>query len=366
MRTFLPILCLAGTVAAQSVVIPSAAATTRPTNSPFYLSTVFYSTSSTTIPHASHTQSIVDVADVTVPAALWQSLAVRRPIGLGNANPATTTNATIILSVSPLAWTAATTTFATNHGPSPTTVLSGQINLPARANQATWPAPWETPFPFTTPFPYTSAMGLSLVIDIHQTGNSATTAWYVEATSPLRGGRVSNPSAQSGCRFSSGTYNNSLSYNSGNMLPGGTWYVSYGGILANAIGVGAIGVQGVGGNWNGIPLPFALTGLGAPGCSWNVSVEYMVGLMASGTSARWPTLNIPNDASLGGASFFEHAAFVDPAANALGLVTTWSSKWTIGSGVGAPGAMVAATGSSNANPTGSLLNGTLPTLQLNP
>jgi hypothetical protein len=367
MRNLIPFLCLTATAAAQSVVIPSAAATVRPTRSPFYLSNVFYSTSSTTIPHDSRTQSIVDVADVGVPAALWNSLAVRRPVGLGNANPAMSTTGVIMMSVSPNAWTAATSTFASNHGAAPVTVFNGTINLPAATNPPAWPAPWETPIPFSAPFPFTSAMGLSLVIDIAQTGNSATTPWYVEATSPNNGGRAgSNPSAQSTCRFSNNNYNNSLGHVS-QILVGGTWYVNYGSILPNAIGVAAIGAQGVGGSWNGIPLPFDMSGVGAPGCSWNISMDYIVGIAASASgSAPWPVQQVPNDPSLAGAFFFDQAIFVDSAANALGLVASWSSKWEIGTGIGAPGALVAATGSAAANPAGFLTRGQLPTLQLNP
>ena len=172
MRTLLSALCLATTLTAQSTVIPAAVATTRPTNSPYYIGTVFYSTTSATVAPASRSQSIVDCADIAAPAALWNSLAVRRPIGLANANAAFTANATITMSVSTSPWSASTTSFATNHGPSPRTVLSGQISLPSATNQATWPAPWQTPFPFSAPFPYVSVTGGALVIDIlqNQTG----------------------------------------------------------------------------------------------------------------------------------------------------------------------------------------------------
>ena len=61
----------------------------------------------------------------------------------------------------------------------------------------------------------------------------------------------------------------------------------------------------------------------------------------------------------------DHAAFLDAAANGWGVVTTWSSKWIIGTGIGAPGATVSATGNSAATATtGSVAKGTVATLQL--
>ena len=90
-------------------------------------------------------------------------------------------------------------------------------------------------------------------------------------------------------------------------------------------------------------------------------------MQANGSgSASWPSTQIPNDPSLAGAKFFDHAAFVDPAANALGLVTTWSSQWNIGTRLGAPGVLLSAVSTSALNPTGTLQPGTVPTLQLNP
>ena len=357
-------LLLASTAFAQTIVVPSAAATTKPVPLTWNSNT-FYSTTSTTILHDSRTQSIVDVTDITPATAVWNSLAVRRPVGLGNSNAAFTANATFVLSVGPNTSATAVTTFASNHGATPTTVLSGPISLPAANNQATWPAPWQTPFPFTTPFVFVKAAGSSLVVDILQTGNTGTAIWYLEASGPDNGTRAENGGPLSTCKFSNGNYNNGLGYS----LPkvGGSWSLSYSSILPNAIGVGALGGSGVGGTWGSLTLPIDLAPFGAPGCKWNVSADFTVGLTASASgSASWASIPIPNNPSLGGGVFYDHAAFLDPLANTWGVVTTWSSKWIVGTGIGAPGSTLGVTGNTAATATtGSISRGLLATLQLN-
>jgi hypothetical protein len=220
------------------------------------------------------------------------------------------------------------------------------------------------PFAFNQAYLYAGPLGRSLVIDILQTGNSGATSWFVEATSPDLGAGGSNAGLMPYCRFSTGQ--GTIIHRYQYPTIGGTWFATYVGLVPNTIGFGAIGSRGVGGTWNGIRLPFDLGPLGAPGCSWNVSVEYTVGLASAGIFASWPTLNVPNDPALAGAQFYDQAAFFDAAANPLGFVPTWSSRWTIGSGIGAPGASVAAVGNSARNPTGTLSPGFVATMQLNP
>ncbi|MCC6671183.1 MAG: hypothetical protein IT458_08980 [Planctomycetes bacterium] len=364
-RTVTSLLLLAAAAAAQSTIVPSAVATAKPTSSQFYSSNVFYSTTSATTPHDCRSQSIYDTNDIAALAAIWTSLQYRRPQSLGNVNNPGTTTATVVLSVSPNAYSAATSTFATNTGPGAITVFNGPLNLPQSNNPPSWPAPWEAPIPFSGPFPYARTMGATLVIDILSVGYTATTPWYVEWTGRDTGRRDSNPNAQSSCRFSNGSYNNAIGYR----LPivGGQWYVNYqGGLPTGLSGVGALGAQGVGGNWGGLTLPIDLGPFGAPGCSWSVSADFTVPISSSTAIYQWPTLNIPNTPALGGAIFYDHAMFIDPPANAWGVVTTWSSKWTIGTNRGAPGAMVYATGASALNPSGTLSLETVPSFQLNP
>ena len=357
---FASLLCFAGVLTAQQVTLPSAVATTRPTSSPFYASFVFYGSSSQAAD--SRAQLIYDVNDIPVPVATWSSLSVRRPVGLGNANPALNGTATITMSVSPLSYTSVTNTFANNHGPT-TTVLSGPISLPAESNPGVWPAQWHT-LPFGTPFTYIGATGASLVIDIQQSSPGLTAPWYLEAWTPDTGSRTNNGPTQPNCRFSTGTYNNAIGHR--NPTVGGSWYVQYHNVVPNSIGFAAIGVQGVGGTWNGIPLPIDLTPLGAPNCEWRVSADFTIPLSSNSSGrADWPQITIPNDPWFRNVVFYDHGALLDPTANALGLVVTWSSAWRIGTNEGQPGAVVSATGNSANNPTGSVAIETTVSVQLN-
>ncbi len=360
---------LAAAASAQSVVVPAQLATNRPVGTPWYTANVFYSTSSTTVPHDSRTQMMYATSDIAVPAGVWNSMDVRRPgqnaanSYLGNNNPATTTNLVLTISVSPTALAGMTTTFATNHGPTPLTVFNGPLNLPARTGTNVWPQPWEN-IPFTTPMVYVGIPGGTLVVDATQTGNAATTPWYLEGQFPKNGLRDNNGSAPSSCRFSNNNYNNSLSHT--NPRIGATWRVTYNSLLPNVSGFAWIGGQGVGGNYGGLTLPIDLGPLGAPGCTVNASVDYAIGLTASATgSAGWPVIPVPNNPSLSGQSFFDHSLWLDSAANAFGVVVGWSSKWTIGDGLGAPAALLSATGANAVNPTGSIARETGITLQFN-
>src|SRR5262245_59521881 len=66
-----------------------------------YNSQAFFSTSSATTLHDAHTQVLYDVNDVSLPAAVWTSVAVRRVVGVGNNNPAFSATVTIQLAMSP-------------------------------------------------------------------------------------------------------------------------------------------------------------------------------------------------------------------------------------------------------------------------
>ncbi len=71
--------------------------------------------------------------------------------------------------------------------------------------------------------------------------------------------------------------------------------------------------------WGPLPLPFPLSGFGAPGCLLCVALDVpFVTLTNLGGVATWPLL-LPNDGGLVGAELYFQALPVDLLANALGL-----------------------------------------------
>ena len=353
---------LLGTACAQDVILPPGVASSRPTSQVTGTPFVFYS--DTLTPRESHCQLIYPTQDIGQATALWRSLAMRRPADVAAMNQACVTQATVVLSVSPVPHEAASTTFAANHGPQPVTVFAGAVSLPARAQPGAWPAPWEHAIPFAVPFAFQRAAGQSLVVDILQRGNTGPSTWWVEATSPDPGNRADNPSWQVTCRFSNGEFNSFLSY----QLPalGTLWYVSYQPLPPNLVGVGVLGTRGVGGTWGNQRLPIDLTRLGAPGCTWNVSFDIAIPLTSTSRIYQWPVTRIPSTPALAGTSFYDHAVFVDPPANPAGLVTTSSGKWTLGTHPGVSAALLYTFAMNTGNPTGTLRGRTGVSILLRP
>jgi hypothetical protein len=73
--------------------------------------------------------------------------------------------------------------------------------------------------------------------------------------------------------------------------------------------------------WSGVPLPFDLAALGAPGCSvWSSGQVHMVLLNGAGV-ARW-TVTLCACPELLGQPFFTQGLVPDAAANPLGLVVS--------------------------------------------
>jgi len=87
--------------------------------------------------------------------------------------------------------------------------------------------------------------------------------------------------------------------------------------LSNQIGFGVAGVP---------PLPFALSGLGMPGCSLLVSADLFTVLVPNGV---W-TLSVPNLPALAGLSVYVQGFAQAPGANALGFVTSNAGTGLVG------------------------------------
>ncbi|MFN8825907.1 MAG: hypothetical protein ACK501_13120 [Planctomycetota bacterium] len=81
-------------------------------------------------------------------------------------------------------------------------------------------------------------------------------------------------------------------------------------------------------SWGGVPLPFALDALGAPGCSLLVSADVLVPVFNWAGYATW-TWVVPSVPALAGLAFHNQAAAIDHA-NVLGLVFTNGGHGVIG------------------------------------
>jgi len=369
-------LAIASGLAAQTV-IPSASATKDPG---YYLYYATYGTTSTTTKNEGRGQYIYDSADVGG-AAVWKSIAWRRPHYISNTNNATTFSMQIVMSNSPVKYNAPSSTFTANHGTKtsgtpPQTVLNGKISLPANSRGATWPEPWFAAIP-TSIFVHAPVKGGSLVIECIGTQNSQNRVYYCEGHQPDTGKRVTTVSSCSS--HSDGGRNSGIGYRF--PVIGGTWYVNHSSMPSNEPNLkrslNIIGLKGPGQTAFGKTLPIPINTLGFLDiCANNagklandlVIVQPMAYTPStagpSRGSLRSPTVTIPNDPKLGGVSFFAQPFCADKKLNGFDQIyMAWGSKWTIGSNKGPMGSVVYRTG-NNASTTGSVRNGYGLTMQL--
>ncbi|MEZ5965386.1 MAG: hypothetical protein R3F56_16255 [Planctomycetota bacterium] len=80
----------------------------------------------------------------------------------------------------------------------------------------------------------------------------------------------------------------------------------------------------------GLPLPFEMSPVGAPGCVTYCSQELVLGATAPAAGRLQLPLDFPNDVALVGASVFTQFFAQDTVANRLGLVTSNAYETTLG------------------------------------
>jgi len=307
--------------------------------------------------HPVHIQYAYDLKEIfNTGSPIIQSLSWRRNNYYGNAVPAGSVTMTVNLGYSTALPAAMSSTFANNIAVGKVQIFKGTMNYPA-AVKATGPAPWTHVLKIIKPIIFVVQKGTnkSMTVDmvITATTGYTTSTYTMDAAAPDTGGRLSNGSAPSQCKFSNAKYASSLGYSTSNMKSPGSWYVRYGSILPNAPGIMTISGFGLDnkGTW---PLPISLTPLGAPNCNWHVGLEAGIWIPvtanASG-SATVPTLPIPSGFS--GKHFYDHSLWLDQKANKAGLVVGWSSKWYIGTGKAPSANTLYKTADTASSPTGS-------------
>ncbi len=81
----------------------------------------------------------------------------------------------------------------------------------------------------------------------------------------------------------------------------------------------------------GLPLPFSLAFMGAPGCFLNTSIVFMNATSTTARGTAFVDMSIPNSPALEGLALYMQWAVFDKGANPAGLVTTRGLKARVGS-----------------------------------
>jgi hypothetical protein len=200
------------------------------------------------------------------------------------------------VSTSPRTTMTMSKTFATNIGTDVQVVHTGSLNWPAQVKVPPGPTAFAYTVPFTTPFLYVSTTG-DILLDFAVTSpNNTNTSFFADADS-ASGGSVSR---QLGAGCPAGVNLVSVFTNWG---PGSTARILQYSGAGNVPSVLSIGSTSP--TYGGVPLPFDLAPLGAPGCMvYHDNLLQIQGTM-SGTSGiytgRWDfSFVIPNNPMLAG------------------------------------------------------------------
>ena len=224
------------------------------------------------------------------------------------------------LSTLPHALTALATDFAGNRGADETVVLPRQIvTLPAGAVGAS-PNAFLLAIPLATPFSYDPSLGglvLELVVHGQPPGGYTLDSTFVCNSPDL-------PVGPTAC-VGSNALPLRVASTSPQVMWGRPWVAQATQALPNALVVLSLGTM-ENGTWAGLPLPFDLQPIGAPGCFLSIDVAgSWAGVAASDGTCAFP-FTLPNTPTAIGAWLRFQAAAFDANANALGLVTSQAQK----------------------------------------
>lgn len=98
--------------------------------------------------------------------------------------------------------------------------------------------------------------------------------------------------------------------------------------LENANAIFIVGISSS--TWNGLPLPFDLSPLGAKGCSLLAAPNLLAPAVTDAAGSAKITLNLPNDPTLVDRIFYNQFYVFDGQANALGLAWTNGGTGKVG------------------------------------
>jgi hypothetical protein len=234
-----------------------------------------------------------------------------------------------------------------NASPPPTQVFSGNVNLPALAGNNTNLNVFAVPIVFNIPWVYAAVPGNNLLIEFVVNSTTSTGFYDKVNNTPGTGTTTRVYAFATNVQFATATFRNDglimcflttpqcppaqfATYGSGcpgaappalgnQGLPqlGQNFSLLAKGARANSLAMLFTGFSNS--NWSGLPLPFDLTGLGAPGCSLLApgSVIQVTNTDAVGSASQ--SLGVPNDQSLCGAHAYHQWVILDVNANMLGF-----------------------------------------------
>ncbi|MCA8942556.1 MAG: hypothetical protein KDB80_08385 [Planctomycetes bacterium] len=227
----------------------------------------------------------------------------------------------ILASTSPNSVIATQHSFAANRGADETTVFSRKVlTLPAAGTGAD-PNPFDVTIPLDTPFTFDPSSGGSLVLEFVVYGQqpfayTLDTAFVCDSPrggyGPAGCGPVGGPTLKADSLTTQVTWGNALNLRVYDATPGATTAISFGYIES--------------GTWNGIPIPFDLSVIGATGCSLSIDARYTFGQVADATGTGQLTMFLPSQPNLVGQWIRFQGFSLDPGANALGVTTSQAYK----------------------------------------
>jgi hypothetical protein len=235
--------------------------------------------------------------------------------------------------------------FAQNYSSAPTVVFARRIvqlpNLvaapPGPSNDKVW-------IQLDTPFTYDASQNLVVDFSISAIDNGNQAFPY---RMDLPTWVADRSSFGTGCVQSDGRTPEITTQNG---YVAGPWTVTLSRALPNS--VYSLHVGAGTSSWLGIPLPFPLDNLGAPGCSLLVEFPVVISRPTGSSGVDTLSANIPNDTVFYGLRFYAQALIFDLFANNLGVVTSNGASTTIGAlpqvvMVEAPGNANATAGGAN-------------------
>lgn len=210
--------------------------------------------------------------------------------------------------------------FAQNRGADEVVVLPRQVVSLAGASATTAPAPFLPAIPLTTPFAYdprNGGLAIEIVVFAQPPGAYPLDVTYVcDSPETPFGPAACTPAGRLPLRVEGATTQ---------ILWGRPWLARVFDAtpsLPVVLSFGAI----ESGPWNGLSLPFDLQALGAPGCQVSTDPVLMMFQAAQPDGSATFTFVVPNRPELIGYWLRYQAASFDPAANALGVVTSQAKK----------------------------------------